>query len=100
MEDCTPVSTAISANDHFKKAKKRHNTFQELQTKYPSIICSLIYTIPGSRPIIVFMVFMVSQYVSNTTEAHNNSIKEIFCLLKYLSYLQLVYRGNLKPLNE
>jgi hypothetical protein len=57
-----------------------------------------MYAMLGTRPDIAFAVSVVSRFAANPTAAHYKAAKRILRYLRGTVNLQLVYRGDLRPL--
>lgn len=83
----TPVPTSYQLLDLLKK-------------QYQSAVSSLIYTMLGTRPDIVYTVSVVSRFASNLTPEYYAAVDDIFCYLRGTLYYELTFSGYLTLLHS
>ena len=67
----------------------------KLQSRYQTVIGSLLYLMLGSRPDIAFAVTKLVQYAANPSKEHLEKVLYICHYLVGTSKYQLTYNGNL-----
>jgi hypothetical protein len=97
MWESKPVATPLD-NSRLHTAEEGYECDPEDRKQYQSAVGSLMYAMLGTRPDIAFAVSVVSRYASNPTEAHWKAVKRILRYLRSTITLELVYKGDLKPL--
>ena len=91
MGNCNPASTPAATD---LKLIKEDGSKSVDQSKYQSMIGSLLYLAVGTRPDIAFAVGAVSKFNSCPTESHLTAVKRIFRYLKGSSQMGIKYSGS------
>ena len=98
MADCKPVTLPIDPNTKLHAMPSEYETPAEDRTWYASCIGSLMYAMLGTRPDIAFVESLLSRYMAKPGPEHISAAKRVLRYLKETLNLELVYRGDLKPL--
>ncbi|KIK13515.1 hypothetical protein PISMIDRAFT_17935 [Pisolithus microcarpus 441] len=94
MEHANSVRTPLPSGYNPEKAPEKYQATSELQTRYQSVIGSLLYMALGTRPDIAYSVVRMSQYMSNPTDLH---LKQALHIVRYVAStpnLCLQYHGK------
>lgn len=94
----TPSQLTPMGTQRLHAAPEGYVSPPELRASYQSAVGTLMYAMLGTRPDIAYAVSMVSRYASNPTTDHMKTVNRIFSYLKGTIHLQLVYEGELVPL--
>jgi hypothetical protein len=97
MLDSKPGATLIDVST-LSLAPEGFQATESSRRVYASAIGSLMYLMLGTRPDIAYSVSCLSRFMANPTDAHATALKRVFRYLNSTRDLELVYRGNLYPI--
>ena len=106
MQNCKPIDTLIAKGESLileMALKTLDEQKQMARVPYSSVIGSLMYVMMCTRPVINFVIGLVSRFQSNSRLAHWKAVKWILCYLKGTTDCMLCYRSvnlNLVDYND
>ncbi len=89
MEDCKPVSTPVSVGQQLIQAKDGEELVD--QTRYQSLIGSLMYLSICTRPDITYSVSNLARFSQHPTREHWTGVKRLLRYLKGTADLGILY---------
>ena len=97
MLDSKPFDTPMDSKG-LEPTPKGHQADPEEIHWYQRAIGSLMYLMLGTRPDIAFSVSYLSRHMANPIPSHKSAVKRVFRYLKGSQNLELVFLGELQPL--
>ena len=79
-----------------RKTKAEHQSTQKFKMNYQSMLGSIMYIMLQTQPDIVYIILKLSQFSSNLTEQHLQTLKHVLHYLKGTTNLGLTYQKKKK----
>jgi len=101
FDELKPISTPMDPSTRFTTSQSPSTTTEYTAMQnipYQEAVGSLMYTVLGTRPDILYAVLQVSHFSSNHSQAHWDIVQRIYRYLLRTKNLQLTYGGGEKEL--